>query len=489
MQSLHPFSFRSRGTACAVLLSALSALVVACGGGSGGGGGGGTPDTGPKVLLQDGAELPGGFVVNTIESAALSNDRSIALIASESGTPPLNGIFLRRPAGEIQPILTPSSTLPEGLTLVIARNLVMSGAGDFSFELGGQLDDDAVYLYSGGRLSLVARTAPDATPAGFQLLGDRQIADGGKIAFCGGMSPCKVDSSGDRERITCDLEMFSGRGADVARVELPIDLVDQATSAVTVTMDDPGRLLVGLPSRSRQSVVGEVVDGQYRSLLVRGQQIPGIGTLISAKPRAINAAGAMVIDARLDTDGDNVIDQDRVLRYTDGEFASVAQTGEPIGSLVAVQVRGNAIDDRGRVFFTVTSGEPGATTGGQSYRVWDAGQTTQIVYEGESAGKDDQNHELEVLELDQLRINAGGLTVYRAAIGYFENGTRKTTETHLDQWVDGTRTTLLSTGWKAPTGSRIVEVSISGLNDGGDLLTICGLDTRNNRGLLFLPRT
>ena len=159
MQSLHPFSIRSRGTACAVLLSALSALVVACGGGSGGGGGGGTPDTGPKVLLQDGAELPGGFVVNTIESAALSNDRSIALIASESGTPPLNGIFLRRPAGEIQPILTPSSTLPEGLTLVIARNLVMSGAGDFSFELGGQLDDDAVYLYSGGRLSLVARTA------------------------------------------------------------------------------------------------------------------------------------------------------------------------------------------------------------------------------------------------------------------------------------------------------------------------------------------
>ena len=152
-------------------------------------------------------------------------------------------------------------------------------------------------------------------------------------------------------------------------------------------------------------------------------------------------------------------------------------------------MRGNAIDDRGRVFFTVTSGEPGATTGGQSYRVWDAGQTTQIVYEGESAGKDDQNHELEVLELDQLRINAGGLTVYRAAIGYFENGTRKTTETHLDQWVDGTRTTLLSTGWKAPTGSRIVEVSISGLNDGGDLLTICGLDTRNNRGLLFLPRT
>ena len=81
MQSLHPFSIRSRGTACAVL---LSALVVACGGGSGGGGGGGTPDTGPKVLLQDGAELPGGFVVNTIESAALSNDRSIALIARSS---------------------------------------------------------------------------------------------------------------------------------------------------------------------------------------------------------------------------------------------------------------------------------------------------------------------------------------------------------------------------------------------------------------------
>jgi len=471
----------------ALFATLLVSLVSSCGGG-GGGGGGNDPAGGPEILLTDGATLPGDFVVNTIESAALSNDRSVAIIASEVGTPPLNAAFLRSPAGSIQPVLTPSSTLPEGLSLVTMRNLVMDGGGDFSFEIGGRLDDDAVYLWSGGRLSLVARTAPGATPTGFQLLGDRQIANAGKIAFCGGMSPCQVDTSGDRERITCNLQVFSGRNADVARVELPIELDDQATSAVTVTMNDPGRLLIGLPSRSRQSVVGEVVDGVYQSLIVRGQQLPGIGTIISAKPRAINAAGQVVIDARLDTDGDGVIDQDRVLRLTNGVFESVAQTGVPVGDLVATAVRGNAIDDRGRVFFTITSATPGQTGGGQSFRVWDSGTTTQIVFEGEPAGKDDQNHDLQVLELDQLRSNAAGEAVYRASIGYFENGTRKTTETHLDRWIDGERTTVLSTGWKAPDGSRIVEVSISGLNDGGDLLTICGLGTRNNRGLILLPK-
>lgn len=472
----------------AALFSALVVSLLASCGGGGGGGGGSDPSGGPQILLADGATLPGDFVVNTIEAAALSNDRSVAVIASEAGTPPLNAIFLRSPSGSVQPILTPSSTLPEGLSLVTMRNLVMDGSGDFSFEIGGRLDDDAVYLWSGGRLSLVARTAPGATPTGFQLLGDRQIANAGKIAFCGGMSPCRVDTSGDRERITCNLQVFSGRNADVARVELPIELDDQATSAVTVTMNDPGRLLIGLPSRSRQSVVGEVVDGVYQSLIVRGQQLPGIGTIVSAKPRAINAAGQMVIDARLDTDGDGVIDQDRVLRLTNGVFESVAQTGEPVGDLVATAVRGNGIDDRGRVLFTITSAEPGQTGGGQSFRVWDAGTTTQVVFEGEPAGKDDQNHDLEVLELDQLRSNVVGEVVYRATVGYFENGTRKTTATRLDRWIDGERTTVLSTGWKAPDGSKLVEVSISGLNDGGDLLTICGLGTRNNRGLVLLPR-
>ncbi|MFM7736152.1 MAG: hypothetical protein ACKPBU_09290 [Alphaproteobacteria bacterium] len=466
----------------------LVPLLSSCGGGGGGGGGGNDPADAPQLLLADGATLPGGFLVNTIESAALANDRSVAVIASEAGSPPLNGIFLRASSGSVQPILTPSSSLPDGLSLVTMRNLVMDGGGDFSFEIGGQLDDDAVYLWSAGRLSLVARTAPGETPPGFQLLGDRKIANAGKIAFCGGMSPCQVDTSGDRERVTCNLQVFSGRGADVARVELPIDLDDQATSAVTVTMNDPGRLLVGLPSRSRQSVMGEVVDGVYQSLIVRGQQVPGAGVIISAKPRAINAAGQMVIDARMDTDGDGVIDQDRVLRFANGVFESVAQTGEPVGDLVATAVRGNAIDDRGRVLFTITSAEPGLTGGGQSFRLWDAGTTTQVVFEGEPAGKDDQNHDLQVLELDQLRSNPAGEIVYRASVGYFENGTRKTTGTQLDRWVDGARTTVLSTGWKAPDGSKIVEVSIQGLNDVGDLLTICGLDTRNNRGLILLPK-
>jgi hypothetical protein len=150
-------------------------------------------------------------------------------------------------------------------------------------------------------------------------------------------------------------------------------------------------------------------------------------------------------------------------------------------------VRGNAIDERGRVLFTITSAEPGLTGGGQSFRVWDSGTTTQIVYEGEPAGKDEQNNELEVLELDQLRANANGEVVYRATIGYFEEGTRKTSSTRLDRWIDGDRATVLSTGWKGPDGSRIVEVSVSGLNDTGQLLTICGLGTRNNRALILLP--
>jgi len=480
---IHPLRTVRRVALAAAL---LSLVLASCGGG--GGGGGSDPEGGPQILLADGATLPGDFLVNTIESAALANDGSVAVIASQAGTPPLNAIFLRSPSGSVQPILTPSSALPEDLTLVTMRNLVMTGGGDFSFEIGGKLDDDAVYLWSGGRLSLVARTSPGSTPPGFQLLGDRQIANGGKIAFCGGMSPCQVDTSGDRERVTCDLQLFSGREADVARVELPIDLADQATSAVTVAMDEQGRhLLIGLPSRSRQSVIGEVVDGVYQGLIFRGQEVPGAGTIISAKPRAVNTAGQVVVDARLDTDGDGVIDQDRVMRWTAGTLESIAQTGEPVGSLVATGVRGNAIDERGRVLFTITSAEPGLSGGGQSFRVWDSGTTTQIVYEGEPAGKDEQNNELEVLELDQLRANANGEVVYRATIGYFEEGTRKTTSTRLDRWIDGDRATVLSTGWKGPDGSRIVEVSVSGLNDTGQLLTICGLGTRNNRALILLP--
>lgn len=467
------------------LVASAIFLVAACGGG-----GGGKASSPFQVLLSDGDTLPGGFEVATIESANMADDRSVAFIASQPGTPSLNGVFLRRPTGAIDSILTPEDELPDGLSLVTARNLVMSGSGTVSFELGARLNDDAVFLYTDqGGLDLVARTAPGATPPDFQLLGQRLIADGGRIAFVAGTSPCTVENTGGGERVTCSLELWDGYGADIAQVALPFALDDQTTSAVTIVLDDAGRLLVGLPSRSRQSVVGEVVAGEYRSLMTRGQQIADFGTLISAKPRAVNAAGAILIDARFDTDGDTAVDQDRVLVLRDSVYTSIAATNTPLDDNdVILQVRGNAIDDRGRVFFTLTYAASALDeTPDQVVRVWDAGTVTDIVLTGQRAGKDDAGNELRVLEIDQLRVPPTGEAVYRADIGYFEQGTRKVSETRIDRWSDGSVDTVFRTGDTVETG-RVVEISIADVDATGDLLFIAGVNRRSERALILLPR-
>lgn len=475
-----------RNLAARAVLAGLLLALVGCGGG----GGSNRPASPFEILLSDGDTLPGGFLVGTIESANMANDRSVAIIASQPGTPAINGVFLRRPTGAVTPILTADSELPEGLSLVTVRNLAMSGGGDVSFELGARLDDDALYLFSGGRLDLLARTAPGATPPGFQILGERRIADGGRIAFVAGTSPCTVENSGTNERITCVLQLWDGRGDDLSLVEVPVSLEDQTSSAVTVVMDDAGRLVVGLPPRNRQSVVGEVVDGQYRSLLVRGQPIGDFGTLISAKPRAVNAAGAIVIDARFDTDGDTVIDQDRVLVLRDGVYTSVAETNVRLApNDLVLQARGNAIDGRGRVFFTITYAEDANDpTPDQAIRVWDQGAISNIVITGQRAGEDDMGNKLQVIEFDQLRVPPTGEAIYRADIGYYKDGTRKITETRVDRWRDGTADTMVKTGDVVDTG-KIVEIAVADLNDAGDLLSIAGINRRTNRALLLLPRS
>ena len=74
-------------------LSAVLALsLAACGGG---GGNGDDPPKTPEtlqLLMKRGDTMPGGLVVNSVESARMSNDRTVVAIASQSGTPAINGV-------------------------------------------------------------------------------------------------------------------------------------------------------------------------------------------------------------------------------------------------------------------------------------------------------------------------------------------------------------------------------------------------------------
>ena len=467
------------------LLTAAFFLFSACGGG------GDTPKapSSVQVLLKDGDTLPGGFVVNTVESANMSNDRTVAVIASQPGTPTLNGVFVRDPGGGIEPILLPSDPLPDGISLTTVRNMVISGTNDVSFEAGAELDNDSVFLYSNRRLSLIARTGPDSTPAGFRILGERRIANGGNVVFTDGASPCTIDTSGGGQRLTCTLRIHQGTADGLRQIQVPASLENQTTSNLTVVMDDSGQLVLGLPSRGTQSLLGRVVNGEYASLMSRGDQIGDFGKLLGAKPRVVSARGDVLIDARFDTDGDNTIDKDRVLLLrNDGQVFSVAETGVPAGTKTVLEVRGLAIDDRGRVVFTVTFGDPGDTDGLPSLRIWDSGTTQEIAFEGQGGyGEDEEGNKLTILELEQIRAAGNGDVVFRVALGYFEEGTRRISETRILRWSDAGVDTLLKTGSKIQIGT-IVSLAISDLNDGGDLLSIAGVNNRANRALLLLPR-
>jgi hypothetical protein len=468
----------------ALAVFALAAAVAACGGG------GDTPQapSSTQTLVSDGDTMPDGFVIENVESANLGNDGTVGFIASRSGPPNENAVYARQPNGNVVPLLTPSQPPPAGLSLSLVRNILVSGTGDVSFEIGTVLDDDAVFLYSGGQLTMVARTDPNATPPGFRILGERRIANGGQIAFSYGTSPCMVDQSGDRERVTCDLRVYYGDASLVTPLDLPADLENRTPTAVTVIMDDGGHLVLGLPASGRRSLVGTVsTDGTYSSILNRQDVIGSLGTLLSATPRAVNVHGSILVDARFDTNGDGVADKDWLLLIADGGIAPIAETGVPAGSKQVLQVRGNALDDSNGALFSVTFGDPGQSTGLLSLRYWRDGVTREVVFEGQPFGEDDEGNDLQILDVEDVRLGGNGDAIFHGVIGYFDEGTRTVTSTRIFRWNDGVGETLLETGEAIQSGT-LVELNIQDVSDGGDVLLIAGVNTRPNRALLLLPR-
>ncbi len=468
----------------APLLATFLALLASCGGG-----GSDAPKASWRLqtLLRDGDSLPGDFEIDTIESANLADEGTIALIASQPGTPKLNGVFLRAPGGEITPILTPGSAAAEGLSLTTVRNLQVSGTGEASFEVGGAIDDDALLLYSGGRLTILARTEPGTTPEGFRLLGEHRIADGGAVAFSHGVTPCTVDSSGERERVSCTVQIHEGDAGGLRQVDPQVRLEEKSPSSVAVVMNDGGRIALGLPAGGKQSLVGIVVDGEYQGRIARGEELAGLGAVLSAKPRAIAPDGDMAVDARFDTDDDGAIDLDRVILLRGTEATEVARTGVPAGTKEVIAVRSHAIDDAGRIVFSATFGDPGASAGLISLRIWDGTTTQEIAYEGQGFGEDDEGNDLKILEIKQIRVAGRGDVVFSAKVGFVEDGTQHIADTRILRWSDGGLDTLVKTGEKT-AGGTIVELASFDVNDGGDLLLVAGVVSKANRNLLFLPR-
>jgi hypothetical protein len=475
----------SEGFLRRILAVVAAALVVGCGGG----GGNNAPST-LQVLLKDGDVLPGNFTIATVESANMANDRTVALIASQPGTPALNGVFLRSPGGDVTTILSPASTtLPDSVSLTRVSKLAMSANGDFSFDVGGQLDSDAVFLYANQTLSIAAQTDPGSTPPGFRILGERRVANGGLIAFSDGTSPCTVDDTGSSERINCTLRVFLGNAGGVSQLALPVSLDNQSTDGVSVIMNNAtGKLSVGLPAKGRQSLVGFVENGQYQSLINRQDVIPGLGTVLSADPRAIGSSGSLAINARFDTDGDGVIDKDRVLLYANGQITSLAETGVPAGSKIVQKVDARDVDANDRVLFAVTFGDPGSATGNTSVRISEGGVAREIAFEGQSYGQDDKGNDEKILQIGTLRLSEGGDVVFVASLGNTQNGTTQTTETRILRDAGAGLETVLKTGTSIPGTGSLVQLEIADINDAGDILSIVGVNRKTNRALVLVPR-
>ncbi len=471
----------------ALLAAPLVALlgVAACGGG---GGRPPAPDA-LQVLLRDGDTLPGGFEIATIESANMAADRSVAVIASGPGVPAENGVFLLEPGGRVRTIMAPS-TPPEGLTLTTVRNMAMAQTGEVVFEVGDELDFDGVFFYGGGELRTVARTEPGTTPPGFRILGELRLAEGGLVAFTDGTSPCTVDSSSGRERITCNLRIHVGPPGASEEVAVPNDLSDQSPSNIILQVNRRQQIAVGLPARGSDPLVGVIEGGVFEGLLNRRQEFPGLGTLFSARPRSLGTNGDLVIDAAFDTDGDGKRDQTRVVLLSNGAITSIAETGVEADlhpKDVVLDVRGLNVDDSGRVLYQIEFGREGEASGSLSLRVWEGGQSREIAFEGLRFGRNAQDLQLRILSIEQIRANRSGDVVLRALIGRFNDGTRRIDRTAILRWTGTELEELLATKSDLPEGGRITSLSIQDLNESGDLLLIGSIDRRANRALFLLP--
>jgi hypothetical protein len=468
------------------------ALVVIAG--CGGGGESNPPvQSGVQVLLRDGDTLPDGFPVNTIESANMASDRSVAVIVSEPGTPTLNGVFVISPSGQVSTVMTPAQA-PEGLSLTTVRNLEMASTGEVTFEVGDQLGQDGVFFYRNGQLSALARTQPGETPPGFRILGELGLGAQGMVAFTAGVIPCEVDNSSGTERIECDLRLYAGLPGQVTEISVPNGLEALQPSAVIISLNRNGEVALGLPASGSEPLVGLLRDGVFQGLLNRRQQFPGLGTLLSARPRAIASNSDVVVDAGFDTDNDGERDQNRVLLYSQATIQSIAENGVPAPGHDGRQVfdvRGIDIDDAGRVIYSFEFGEPGETARFLSLRAWDGTSSQEIAFEGLRFGRDEQDEALRILEIEQIRVSRTGDVVFTATIGFFDDeDTRRIDREAILRWTpaSGTLEQVIATKTDLPEGN-ITSVSIQDLSDSGDLLVIASVIRQANRVLLLIPRT
>lgn len=467
----------------------LALLFASCGGK-----GGSNPPVPEKVrvLLRDGDTLPGGFFVNTIESAQMALDRSIAVIASEPGSPAQNGVFSISPDGTIRSILTPANP-PEGLTLTRVRNLVMARTGEFTFEVGDQLDADGVFYVSNGQLQTVARTEPGATPPGFRILGEIRIGANGLVAFTAGVSPCTVDSSTGSERIECTFKIYAGVAPDFREIVVPNRLDGQTPTAIALQVNRNREVAVGLPATGTEPIVGVIREGEFEVVLNRRQEIPGLGALLSARPRAISTDGEILIDAGMDSDGDNRRDKNRILLYEDATVLNIAESGIPAvdhAGRTVIDVRGIDVAESGTVIYQETIGEVGGATGFLSLRAWKDGVSREIAFQGLRFGRDAMDEPLRILEIEQIRVSrASGDVVFRAVIGRFDEGTRRVDRTSILRWTseEGLEE-VVQTKSLLSDGGRLTSLSIQAVNAGGDLLLIGTIDRPANRALLLVPR-
>jgi hypothetical protein len=448
-----------------------------------GGGGGGSSSGALQVLIRNGDVLPGNFTVGNIEEANIGDDHSVALIASSSGVNADRGIFLRVPGGDIQPVVSPATQVPQGVALSTLHNLVMAPTGEFIFQAGSGLDSDSLFVFANGQVSTLA--APGQTPAGFRILGDRQIASGGVVAFTAGVDPCSVDSSTGVQHVRCTLEVFFGNAAGVTQVKVPNNLTNQDISAVSVLVNNNPLLLMGLPGKSNDPALAEFKGGQFESLIASRQAFAD-GTLFGSQPRVVSANGDIILEAKADTNGDGAPDDKRILLLSGGQLTTIAKTGEPAGTEIVLDLRALDVDDTGRLVFTATFGNPGEK-GSISLRTWAAGSTQEIAFEGEDFGQDAKGNSLKIIKIEQVHVAGNGDVMFVGVLGTIDNGTPKASKTQVLRSANGQLSTMFSTADDLD-GGKIVGVGVDDLTNQGDLLSIVSVDHSANRVLTLLPR-
>jgi hypothetical protein len=476
-------------------IAPLVLALAACGGG----GGSSTPKAPDalQVVVNKGDTMPGGFVVNNVESARMANDGTVAVIVSDASTPAVNAVFLRHPDGSLERVLDQNTPLAQGLTLTQVGQLLITPTGEVTFKDGGNnIDHETVFSYANGHLTRLASALDPVTPPGFRKLGDMRTTSNGQVAFTygeNGTKGCTIDSSSGTDRIRCKLDLVTGTVDGVSPVALPNNLDSQSPTAIGLDFNAGGDLLVGLPASGGDPLLGLVRGGVFQSVVTRKESFPDFGDLYSATPRAIATNADVVFDGGFDTNGDQVKDDERVLLYSNGGFTSIAKLHDPAGSKFIVDLQGVAIDDAERVTFIARFNDLDQSTGPISLRQWENGTTTEIAFEGEGGfGEDNARppHSFQILALpsNSIVVNRTGDVVFLTHIGFVENGTQKTAETRIMRWADGQLREVLRTGSTFSGGTISGVDTLADLDDTGDVLLIVEIKGAG-RALAIVPRT